>query len=145
MRTGVLISLCLLNGSFASAKMYKWVDENGVTHYSQNKPESETVSEVKVKGINTKSDQKETSDNQSSSDLNCEQVVKYGIKLLKVDTRKKGFGDDSPAMAFLDDPNKLAEGIARCKKDSKDPKKAATWLCQQNAKSFKAIQACGKQ
>lgn len=47
------VSLLILLGglSFAAvgAELYKWVDENGVVHYSQTPPEGHQTSEVEVK------------------------------------------------------------------------------------------------
>ncbi len=43
------VALFLLFGqSSASAQIYKWVDEKGVTHYGQKAPEGKATTEVKV-------------------------------------------------------------------------------------------------
>lgn len=43
----ILLLTCLLSINYlAEGKIYKWVDKNGTTHYSQTKPESTQSSEV---------------------------------------------------------------------------------------------------
>lgn len=46
-----LIGSCLLVPT-AFSEIYKWVDENGKTHFSDQKPEQATVEEIEVK-VNT--------------------------------------------------------------------------------------------
>jgi len=43
----LLLSVLLISGH-ASADVYKWVDEDGITHYSDKKPENEEFTEVLV-------------------------------------------------------------------------------------------------
>lgn len=56
-KINALISLCLLFGGLSMAssagEYYKWVDENGVSHFSERPPQSKTEA-VKVK-VKTKS------------------------------------------------------------------------------------------
>ncbi len=57
----LLSALCLallLAPTSQAAKFYKWVDSQGVTHYGQNPPDTETASEVNVK-TGASSDQKQ--------------------------------------------------------------------------------------
>ena len=51
MKVLLLVSL-LLTCLVCQAEIYKWVDENGRTHYSDSKPETETAETVDVK-VNT--------------------------------------------------------------------------------------------
>ncbi|MCW8943337.1 MAG: DUF4124 domain-containing protein [Sedimenticola sp.] len=47
-RTASLLSLALLFSSAADARMYRWVDDNGMTVYSQSPPPSGEATEIKV-------------------------------------------------------------------------------------------------
>jgi Domain of unknown function (DUF4124) len=47
-RSRIFIFLSLFALSSASAQIYKWVDEKGVTHYGQKAPEGARTSEVKI-------------------------------------------------------------------------------------------------
>ena len=46
-RTLLFIALCLFAGTLAAGKMYRWVDEQGVTHYTQSPPPKGEVTEIK--------------------------------------------------------------------------------------------------
>jgi Domain of unknown function (DUF4124) len=48
MRTFTIVFLSLFVLSNASAQIYKWVDEKGVTHYGQKAPEGKRTTEVKI-------------------------------------------------------------------------------------------------
>lgn len=39
----LLVSICLLCAFVAQAEVYKWVDKDGLVHYSDSKPEDETI------------------------------------------------------------------------------------------------------
>ena len=137
----MFLILCLLYGSLASAKVYKWMDENGVMHYSESKPEIKTATEIKVKGINDQ-DKKSDLTNNPSLVLDCEQGVKHGLKLVKAAFIKEGLSADNPTIGFLDDPNQVSESVDECEKDRKDPKKKAIWLCQKTVQSYTEITVC---
>ncbi len=47
-RTASLLSLALLFSSAADARMYRWVDDDGMTVYSQSPPPSGEATEIKV-------------------------------------------------------------------------------------------------
>ncbi len=144
MKIKVMVALLIFLTVEVNGKMYKWVDENGVTRYSQTKPEGIETSEIKVKGMPDKSDQTQSASSGSSSVLNCQQVVKHGISLMKKKYVQQSGGQTSSVLAFLDDPGFVADGVKECNKDKKDPVKAAQWLCQQNAKTFDEVEACEK-
>ncbi len=131
----VLIVLILCSGS-AMAKVYKWVDENGVTHYSQKDPKN-GAQEMQVKGMS-----EDESGAAKSGTLDCNKVVRHGIKLMKKKYAQAGGSQANPFLSTLDDPSFIAEGVRECKKESKDPKLAAQWLCQQHAKTFDEVEAC---
>ncbi len=44
--------LLIILASPSFAEIFKWVDEKGVTHYSENKPESIAVEEIHIKSYN---------------------------------------------------------------------------------------------
>jgi hypothetical protein len=48
MRSGVLLIAAALAAAAAGAHVYKWVDEKGVTHYSETPPQGRRAEEVKV-------------------------------------------------------------------------------------------------
>ena len=43
----------LLMSLLANAELYKWVDENGRTHFSDTRPEQQSVEQIEVKEINS--------------------------------------------------------------------------------------------
>lgn len=47
-----LVSLVLVSLA-ANAELYKWVDENGRTHFSDTKPEQQSVEQIEVEEINS--------------------------------------------------------------------------------------------
>jgi len=51
-RTGILLLICatLMSGVTHAAKMYKWVDENGVTHFSTRQPPRVNTDKTKLQG-----------------------------------------------------------------------------------------------
>lgn len=49
----VFLSLFLVFSPFAAAQVYKWVDENGVTHFSDEKPSSGQAEELKLEPVNS--------------------------------------------------------------------------------------------
>lgn len=50
-RLTVFVALALLAGApCANAELYKWVDENGVVHFSQTPPENRQAAEVEAPG-----------------------------------------------------------------------------------------------
>jgi hypothetical protein len=53
-RTAVLLLLCatLMSGVAHATKMYKWVDENGVTHFSTRQPPRVNTDTTKLQGGN---------------------------------------------------------------------------------------------
>ena len=142
MRTGMLLLLCLLNGSFVSAKVYKWVDEKGVTHYSQNKPEGKETTQIKVKGM-PDSDEKELTNNDAIPvEVNCQQAVRHNTKLMVAEFKLES-GNNSLVDA-LTDPILIIDNIAECNREIKDPAKAAVWFCQQNSTTVDEIELCEK-
>ena len=82
MKTAALLLLCVLNGSFASANVYKWVDENGVTHYSQNKPVATETTQIKVKGMPAGDKVKSTADAAIPVEVDCQSAVRHSSKLM---------------------------------------------------------------
>ncbi|MCF6288370.1 MAG: DUF4124 domain-containing protein [Proteobacteria bacterium] len=49
---GLFIFVSLIMTTTLHAQIYKWVDANGVMHYSQNKPETIQVEELKLASYN---------------------------------------------------------------------------------------------
>jgi hypothetical protein len=45
----IIVALLMVNTAQSAQKFYKWVDEEGNTHYSSEKPEDRQTDEVKVK------------------------------------------------------------------------------------------------
>lgn len=63
-----LICLVLATATAQAAPMYKWVDENGVTHFSEYPPESQAGAEsVDVRGIPSISGQASSPSDQSET------------------------------------------------------------------------------
>lgn len=139
MRTGLLLLLGLMHGFLASAQVYKWVDENGVTHYSQNKPEATKATKIKIKGM-PDTDKKEPAAEAIAVDVDCEKVVRNNIKLM-VEAFKAKSGNNSLVEA-LTDPVYIIEVIEECNREIKDSVKGTVWLCQQNATSVEEIEWC---
>ncbi len=135
-----VMMLCSIS---AMAKVYKWVDEHGVTHYSQKDPKN-GAEEMKVKGMTDEDGEQTAKNSRSFGKLDCEKVIKHGIKLMKKKYMQEGGSQANPFLSTLDDPGFIAQGIRECKQESKDPKEAAKWLCQQNATTFDQIKACEK-
>ncbi|MCF6288176.1 MAG: DUF4124 domain-containing protein [Proteobacteria bacterium] len=71
----LFLLIILANPSFA--EIFKWVDEKGVTHYSENKPESIAVEEIHIKSYNNVSIVNNDSDLESNS---MEQTPKARLK-----------------------------------------------------------------
>ena len=71
LRTIVLV-VALMTAAQASAEIYKWVDENGVTHYGQKPPTAQTAEAVGVatkgRAIGTRRVPKETREKLGISD-----------------------------------------------------------------------------
>ncbi|MCB1583546.1 MAG: DUF4124 domain-containing protein [Xanthomonadales bacterium] len=145
MKIGVLLFTFLLSASLLQAKVYKWVDEEGVTHYSQKAPE-EGAKEIRVKGVPSGEYeapvQSAAANSSGPTALNCDQAVRHGLKLMKEKYKKENDKTMNLKIAILEDPRVIADGVADCEKDKSKPKEAAEWLCQQNAKSFDEVLAC---
>lgn len=148
MKIGILLFTFVFSTSSIHAKVYKWVDENGVTHYSQKAPE-QGAKEIRVKGVPSAeyeapagSAAAYSSTNSGSIALNCDQAVRHGLKLMKEKYKKENDKTVNLKVAMLDSPKVIADGVADCEKDKSNPKEAAEWLCQQNAKSFDEVLAC---
>lgn len=128
----------------AWGQVYKWVDENGVTHYSAKPPEgtANQAKEMKVKGMQRSVD---SVSNSPAGAGECEAIVRHGLLLMVADIKQESGGDTADAMiAVLQDPETIADGVAECQKDMQDPDKAAVWACQHKAKTFKALRDCEK-
>ncbi len=69
------IILCL-NYPISANDVYKWTDENGVTHFSDTPPETEAFSEVEIKINSYESTSIES--NYSNSDSSINTVIMYG-------------------------------------------------------------------
>lgn len=48
----LLLTMLLISG-YAGADVYKWVDANGITHYSDKKPENEEFTEIVASSYNS--------------------------------------------------------------------------------------------
>ena len=140
MKTGIFILLCLLNGFTISAQVYKWVDENGVTHYSKNKPETEKTTQIKIKGLPGSDEQAAVTSDVIPVEVDCQKAVRHGSKLMAAEFESQG-GNNS-LVAALTDPTFIIETIAACQREIKDPEKATAWLCQQNASTVEEIEQC---
>jgi hypothetical protein len=60
----ILMIILMANNSYA--EMYKWVDSNGATHFSDKKPDNENTTDVVLNPSNIFDDRKENSDDLSS-------------------------------------------------------------------------------
>lgn len=140
MRTGLILLLCWLNGSSLSAQVYKWVDENGVTHYSQNKPADTNTTEIKVKGLPAEDQNASTSEAIIPVEVDCQKAVRHGSKLMVAAFQAEG--GNSSLVDALTDPKFIIDTIAECNREIKDPAKAEIWLCQQNAVSVEEVEQC---
>jgi len=49
----IIILLFLLVACVVDAKIYKWIDKSGVTHFSDSKPENLMVEEIEIKSFTT--------------------------------------------------------------------------------------------
>jgi hypothetical protein len=144
----------VMGANAASAQVYKWVDEHGVTHYSQTKP-ADDAEEIKVKGMKSAKDREAFSATSATSygriserastdvaDVNCDQAVRHSSKILVEDLKASSSGQNNPFADVLTDPKFIIDTIAECNREIQDPVKAAIWLCQQNASTAKEIELC---
>ncbi len=144
MKFCVLLFVLFFVFSDVSAKVYKWVDENGVTHYSQEKPDRE-VTEMKVKGIPEKRTFEENKTGQPANNagsFDCRAVVIKGLNFMKANAKKEYGSSANEVLKMLNDPALVNEGVASCKKEMKNPKKAEHWRCQSKATTYKVFDAC---
>jgi len=147
----VLISVALITlwACPSQAQVYKWVDEHGVTHYSQTKP-ADDAEEIKVKGMKSAKDRETYSDTGavaysggvSSSDVDCDQAVRHSTKLMVDELKASSSGTNNPFAEVLTDPTFIIETIAACNREIQDPAKAAVWRCQQHASTAKEVELC---
>jgi hypothetical protein len=143
------VSLLCLWTSSSLAQVYKWVDEHGVTHYSQTKPADE-AEEIKVKGMKSAKDRETYGDTGavaysggvSSSEVDCDRAVRHSTKLMVDELKASSSGNNNPFADVLTDPTFIIETIAACNREIQDPAKAAVWLCQQNASTAKQVELC---
>ena len=140
------------------ATVYKWVDENGVVHYSQDMPKDQAAEEIQVNEAykpveNNRSsfDKQSNEANQSSQTvgtslkgLDCNKAVRNATKLMLDDLKKNSKGESNLFIRTMSQPDFIPGGIKRCQRDSAIPAKAASWLCQQKATSASQIQRCEK-
>lgn len=68
-----MVFMCLSQPVVAT-KIYTWVDENGVTHYTENKPEAEdnNVKEMEIKSSSKAPKNKVSSNKYSTSSVNSD-------------------------------------------------------------------------
>ena len=131
------------------AQVYKWVDEHGVTHYSQTKP-ADDAEEIKVKGMKSAKDRKSYDDagtvaysgGVESAAVDCDRAVRHSTKLMVEELKASSSGANNPFAEVLTDPTFIIETIAACNREIQDPAKAAVWLCQQNASTAKEVELC---
>lgn len=87
----LVITLSLVISFNVSAEVYKWVDENGNTHYSQSPPTSDA--EVKKIDINTKHDaadaQEKVSKQTEKADALREERITKAEEKAKLEQEKK--------------------------------------------------------
>ncbi len=140
MRTGIFILLCLLNGFSVSAQVYKWVDENGVIHYSQKKPEAEEATQIKIKGMPDSGEKASITSDVIAVEVDCQKAVRHGSKLMVAAFQSQG--GNSSLVAALTDPKFIIDTIAECNREIQDPAKATVWLCQQNSTTVEEIELC---
>ena len=131
----VLFCTCFVG---AEAKVYKWVDEHGVTHYSAEDPENGAV-EMQVKGVYSKDSSGSQASIGSTTALNCEQVVRHQIKLVTQELKKH---NDDLMISIISSPKAIKHGIKSCQEDLQNPAKAAIWACQAKASTADSMKAC---
>lgn len=87
----LVITLSLVISFHVSAEVYKWVDENGNTHYSQSPPTSDA--EVKKIDIDTKHDttaaQEQVSKQTEKADALREERITKAEEKAKLEAEKK--------------------------------------------------------
>ena len=136
-----MLGILLVMISFVvQAKIYKWVDENGVTHYSENQPEDQEVTEIKVKGMPDNDQQAASNSEPVSADVDCQMTVRRNLKLLVADIEAKG--DNNSYVEVLNDPKYIIDTIAKCNREIKDPAESTVWICQQKATNVDEIKQC---
>lgn len=148
----ISVALLILWVGLSQAQVYKWVDEHGVTHYSQTKP-ADDAEEIKVKGMKSAKDRQTYNDNGavaysggiSSSEVDCDRAVRHSTKLMVDELKASSSGTNNPFAEVLTDPTFIIETIAACNREIQDPAKAAVWLCQQNASTAKQVESCERQ
>ncbi|MFC3194712.1 DUF4124 domain-containing protein [Marinicella sediminis] len=152
MRNSVLLMIVIsaFSATSASAQVYKWVDEHGVTHYSQTKPAAD-AQEIKVKGMKSEKDRDSYANSNvvtygttspSTIDVDCEKAVRNSSQLMVEELKASSSGNNNPFVDVLTDPKFIIDTIAECNREVQDPAKAAIWLCQQNATTAKAVELC---
>lgn len=114
-----LILLLIICSNFSFAEVYKWTDENGVIHYSENKPEEIVVEEfiiktyesVVIENSNENEDSKENEGNKKRARTRPKKVVMYSAQWCGVCKQaKKYFRKESIRYINYDiDKNKSAK------------------------------------
>lgn len=78
----------MLFSSVVNAKIYKWVDANGVTHYSEEKPANIQTQEFKIKSYDTVSFDTIDEDDENEEDSYKFKPIKRNLELTRT-VRKK--------------------------------------------------------
>ena len=112
--TIVLLATFSLN-THAKEAFYKWVDDRGVTHYSQSPPEDNVKTKTKAETITVSTHQPVGSDTAIS---NLEQKRSEAIKEKSKEGVKKTGAKSTPDVSKA--PNQYKEECARLKQEAQD-------------------------
>lgn len=143
----LLFSIFIIFSSVVNAKIYKWVDENGVTHFGNQPPAQTDTKEIKEntgnsiqsEKVNTTSSRSERTSNQNGASkeekleaLDCYAAVdnaKSSLKSLRqVGKEKRRRGDM--------DKEKYEEGVEKLKKASRSISRSDCEKSKGNKRKF---------
>ena len=164
MRMLVVVALAVV-AMPANSEIYKWVDENGVTHYTQTPPKTQEAEKVGVSSSRSSSGSrsvsKETQDaaedfaqaivgaSSKASDLDCAKAVengRYSIDTM-LEVGRKNVKDGHMPQQQYDETSKLLRQVRRSVSVSEcNSSKGSVrdfYLCLSNPASH--IVGCGEQ
>lgn len=84
-RTASILALALFFTSAAEARMYRWVDDNGMTVYSQSPPPSGEATEIKVNTSTAAPSQKPATDSSPKAETAAPEKKAAGPTQAEID------------------------------------------------------------
>ncbi len=117
-----ILILLMFCSTFSFAEIYKWIDEKGVVHYSEKKPEAITVEEIYIKSYNKVSIEKidesliSRSIEQNQRSNRSKKVIMYSAEWCRVCKKAKKYFKKENIRYISYDIEKSKSAKARYKK-----------------------------